>query len=85
MAFLRSIHAKAPIVLDPADKLIVDVVGPWSAEKHDRIAPVRRGSHIEIPDFSKIASPADDPKAHAAILSAVAADHLTRVRGQAIQ
>jgi hypothetical protein len=43
----------------------------------DRIAPVRRGSHIEIPDFPKLESPADVPKAHAAILSAVAAGHLT--------
>jgi hypothetical protein len=42
----------------------------------DRIAPVRRGSHIEIPDFPKIETPADVPKAHAAILSAVAAGHL---------
>ena len=43
----------------------------------DRIAPVRRGGHIEIPDFPKIESPADVPKAHAAILSAVAAGHLS--------
>lgn len=43
----------------------------------DRIAPVRRGSHIEIPDFPKLESPADVPKAHAAIVSAVAAGHLT--------
>jgi len=43
----------------------------------DRIAPVRRGGHVEIPDFPKIESPADVPKAHAAILSAVAAGHLT--------
>jgi hypothetical protein len=43
----------------------------------DRIAPVRRGGHIEIPGFPKIESPADVPKAHAAILSAVAAGHLT--------
>jgi hypothetical protein len=32
---------------------------------------------MEIPDFPKIESPADVPKAHAAILSAVAAGHLT--------
>jgi hypothetical protein len=43
----------------------------------DRIAPVRRGGHIEIPDFPKIESPADVPKAHAAILSSVAAGQLT--------
>jgi len=43
----------------------------------DRIAPVRRGGHIEIPDFPKIESPADVPKAHAAILSAVAAGQLS--------
>lgn len=43
----------------------------------DRIAPVRRGGHIEIPDFPKVESPADVPRAHAAILSAVAAGHLT--------
>jgi len=43
----------------------------------DRIAPVRRGGHVEIPDFPALASPADVPKAHAAILSAVAAGHLT--------
>jgi hypothetical protein len=43
----------------------------------DRIAPVRRGGHVEIPDFPVLASPADVPKAHAAILSAVAAGHLS--------
>lgn len=43
----------------------------------DRIAPVRRGGHIEIPEFPKLESPADVPKAHAAILSAVAAGQLT--------
>ena len=43
----------------------------------ERIAPVRRGSHIEIPDFPKIESPADVTKALAAILSAVAAGQLT--------
>ena len=43
----------------------------------DRIAPVRRGGHVEIPDFPKIESPADVPKAHAAILSAVAAGYLS--------
>jgi len=43
----------------------------------DRIAPVRRGAHIEIPDWPKIETRADVPKAHAAILSAVAAGHLT--------
>ena len=43
----------------------------------DRIAPVRRGSHVEIPDFPKLDSPGDVPKAHAAILSAIAAGHLT--------
>ena len=40
-------------------------------------APVRRGNHMELPDFPKIESPADVPKAQAAILSAVAAGHLT--------
>lgn len=39
----------------------------------DRIAPIRRGGHVEIADFPKIETPADVPKAHAAILSAVAA------------
>lgn len=43
----------------------------------DRIAPIRRGGHVEIPDFPALESPADVPKAHAAILSAVAAGYLT--------
>ncbi|MFK4522184.1 hypothetical protein ABIF90_000165 [Bradyrhizobium japonicum] len=43
----------------------------------DRIAPVRRGGHIEIPNFPALESPADVPKAHAVILSAVAAGYLT--------
>jgi hypothetical protein len=43
----------------------------------DRIAPIRRGGHVEIPDFPVLASPADVPKAHAAILSAVAAGYLS--------
>jgi three-Cys-motif partner protein len=29
--------AKLPPVIDPTDKLIVDEVGPWSAEKHERL------------------------------------------------
>jgi hypothetical protein len=43
----------------------------------DRIAPARRGGNIEIPNFPKIESPADVPKAHATILAAVAAGHLS--------
>jgi three-Cys-motif partner protein len=29
--------SKKPIKLDPADKLIVDEVGPWASEKHERL------------------------------------------------
>ncbi len=29
--------AKPPVIFDPTDKLIVDEVGPWSAEKHERL------------------------------------------------
>jgi hypothetical protein len=43
----------------------------------DRLAPARRGSHVHIPDFPMIASVADVPKAHAALVAAVAAGHLT--------
>jgi hypothetical protein len=43
----------------------------------DRLAPVRRGSSIAIPDFPAIATPADVPKAQAALLAAVVAGHLT--------
>jgi hypothetical protein len=39
--------------------------------------PVRRGAHIDIPDFPKVETAADIPKAHAAILFAVAAGHVT--------
>jgi three-Cys-motif partner protein len=28
---------KPPVILDPTDKLIVDEVGPWSADKHERL------------------------------------------------
>src|ERR1700685_4289279 len=28
---------KPPVIFDPIDKLIVDEVGPWSAEKHERL------------------------------------------------
>ena len=42
-----------------------------------RIAPVRRGGHIEILDFPKVESSTDVPKAHATILSAVTAGHVT--------
>jgi hypothetical protein len=43
----------------------------------DRIAPVRRGTSFEIPDFPKVETVADVPKAQAAIIAAVAAGHLT--------
>jgi hypothetical protein len=43
----------------------------------DRIAPVRRGSSVAIPDFPAVETIADVPKAQAALLAAVAAGHLT--------
>lgn len=43
----------------------------------DRLAPVRRGSGVTIPDFPRIETSADVPKAQAAILAAVTAGHLT--------
>ena len=43
----------------------------------DRIAPARRGTHVEIPDFPAVASVADVPKALAALIAAIAAGHLT--------
>jgi len=43
----------------------------------DRLAPVRRGSSVTIPDFPKVETVADVPRAQAAILAAVAAGHLT--------
>jgi hypothetical protein len=43
----------------------------------DRIAPVRRGTHVEIPDFPKVESVADVPKALAVLVGAVTAGHLT--------
>src|SRR5665213_424747 len=43
----------------------------------DRIAPPRRGTSIEIPDFPKVESAADVPRALAALIAAVAAGHLT--------
>ena len=43
----------------------------------DRIAPVRRGSSVSIPDFPAVETIADVPKAQAALLAAVAAGHLT--------
>ena len=35
--------ATSPVIFDPTDKLIVDEVGPWSAEKHARL-----GRYIDI-------------------------------------
>jgi hypothetical protein len=43
----------------------------------DPLAPARRGTHVHIPDFPVVASVADVPKAHAALVAAVAAGHLT--------
>jgi hypothetical protein len=43
----------------------------------DRLAPVRRGSSTAIPDFPKVETVADVPKAQAAILAGVAVGHLT--------
>jgi hypothetical protein len=43
----------------------------------DRIAPVRRGSAVEIPEFPKLETVADVPKAHAALVAAVAAGLLS--------
>ena len=43
----------------------------------DRLAPVRRGSSVTIPDFPAVASIADVPRAQAALLAAVAAGHCT--------
>jgi hypothetical protein len=43
----------------------------------DRLVPVRRGSSTSIPDFPKVETVADVPKAQAAILAAVAAGILT--------
>lgn len=43
----------------------------------DRLAPVRRGSSVTIPDFPTIATPADVPRAQAALLAAVVAGHVT--------
>jgi hypothetical protein len=43
----------------------------------DRIAPQRRGTSIEIPDFPKVESAADVPRALAALIAAVAAGLLT--------
>jgi hypothetical protein len=43
----------------------------------DRLAPARRGSAFEIPDFPAIKSVADVPQALAALIAAVAAGYLT--------
>jgi hypothetical protein len=43
----------------------------------DRIAPARRGTHVHIPDFPVVTGVADVPKAHAALVAAVAVGHLT--------
>jgi hypothetical protein len=43
----------------------------------DRIAPPRRGTSIDIPDFPAIKSAADVPHALAALIAAVAAGLLT--------
>lgn len=43
----------------------------------DRLAPIRRGSSVTIPDFPAVAAIADVPKAQAALLAAVAAGHLS--------
>jgi hypothetical protein len=43
----------------------------------DRLAPVRRGSSVTIPDFPAVASIADVPRAQAALLAAVAAGQMT--------
>lgn len=43
----------------------------------DRLVPVRRGSTVEIPDFPKLESVADVPKANAALVAAVTAGYLT--------
>jgi hypothetical protein len=43
----------------------------------DRLAPVRRGSSTAIPNFPKVETVADVPKAQAALLAGVAAGHLT--------
>jgi hypothetical protein len=43
----------------------------------ERLMPVRKGAAIEIPDFPRIETAADVPKAFAAILSAAAAGQIT--------
>jgi hypothetical protein len=43
----------------------------------ERIAPQRRGTTVEIPDFPEIKSAADVPKALAALIAAVAAGLLS--------
>jgi hypothetical protein len=43
----------------------------------DRIAPQRRGSAFEISDFPKLESPADVPRAHAALIAAVTSGEIT--------
>lgn len=43
----------------------------------DRLYPVRRGTPIEIPDFPKLESAADVPKAHAALVAAVMVGQIT--------
>ncbi|WP_348638323.1 DUF5681 domain-containing protein [Bradyrhizobium sp. ISRA463] len=50
----------------------------------DRLAPVRKGARIELPDFPRVKTLADVPAAHAFLINAVAKGRISPEEGAAI-